>query len=71
MRLENGCTCRLVPITISRSQVVKSGSKLVRNLSGRSSPKKTMSGFMIPVEQDGHTAGRPDRMSASIWYNYA
>ena len=66
MRLANGCTWRLVPITINRSQLAKSVEKCLRKISGKSSPKNTMSGFRTPVVHLGHMAGHPASMSSLI-----
>ena len=49
MRDANGCTTRLVPRMIRRSHCLKSSRTHLKNLSGRFSPKKTMSGFTTPL----------------------
>ena len=57
MRDANGCTVRLVPITISRSALGKSVCIFWKNLGGRLSPKKTISGLTSPSALPDGLAG--------------
>lgn len=66
-RLQKGWTCRLVPMTISRSHSSKSTSASSLNLCGRSSPNSTMSGFTTPSEQESQAGTWSALMAANTW----
>lgn len=46
----NGWTARDEPITMSKSAFEKSFWAQIKNLDGKLSPKKTISGFTIPLQ---------------------
>jgi hypothetical protein len=62
-RRANGCTTKLVPIMIRRSASGKSSVQHWKKVTGRFSPKNTMSGFTRPLNS---TTKRGDDAAVSV-----